>query len=67
MVGHDRLNAKEGEGGPADDGRLFTPDELALLLRMDRSGVEIERAETIRRVPPPARAPIDALLVACRR
>jgi SAM-dependent methyltransferase len=67
IVGHDRLNATEGEGGPPDDGRLFTPDELTLLLRTDSSGFEIERAETIRRVPPPARGPIDALLVARRQ
>lgn len=63
VVGHDRLNATEGEGGPPDTVRLFTADEIAReLLAVDPTLV-IERAEVVRRVPPPDRAPIDALLV----
>ena len=63
VVGHDRLNATEGEGGPPDSVRLFTADEVAAeLLAIDATFV-VERAEVVRRVPPPGRAPIDALLV----
>jgi SAM-dependent methyltransferase len=63
IVGHDRLNATEGEGGPPDSVRLFTADEVAAeLLAVDPTLV-VERAEVVRRVPPPGRAPIDALLV----
>jgi SAM-dependent methyltransferase len=66
IVGHDRLNATEGEGGPPDSVRLFTADEVAVeLLAVDPTLV-VERAEVIRRVPPPGRAPIDALLVVRR-
>jgi SAM-dependent methyltransferase len=62
IVGHDRLNATEGEGGPPDAVRLFTADEVAdELLAVDHSLV-VERSETVRRVPPPGRAPIDSLL-----
>jgi SAM-dependent methyltransferase len=67
VVGHDRLNATEGQGGPPDPERLFTAQEIgAELLAADRE-LEIEHAEVIRRVPPPGRAPIDALLVARRK
>lgn len=63
VVGHDRLNATEGEGGPPDTVRLFTADEVGReLLAVDPTLV-VERSETIRRVPPPGRAPIDSLLV----
>ncbi len=63
VVGHDRLNATEGQGGPPDTVRLFTADEIAgELLAIDPTLV-VERAEVVRRVPPPGRAPIDALLV----
>jgi SAM-dependent methyltransferase len=63
IVGHDRLNATEGEGGPPDSVRLFTAAEVAAeLLAVDPTLV-VERAEVVRRVPPPGRAPIDALLV----
>jgi SAM-dependent methyltransferase len=65
VVGHDRLNATEGEGGPDPD-RLFTADEIAAdLLAADQS-LEVERAEVVRRVPPPGRAPIDSLLIVRR-
>ena len=63
VVGHDRLNATEGEGGPPDTVRLFTADEIAReLLAVDPTLV-VERSEIVRRVPPPGRAPIDSLLV----
>jgi SAM-dependent methyltransferase len=63
VVGHDRLNATEGEGGPPDTVRLFTADEIAHeLLAVDPTLV-VERSETVRRVPPPGRGPIDSLLV----
>jgi SAM-dependent methyltransferase len=63
IVGHDRINATEGEGGPPDTVRLFTADEIAdELLAVDPTLV-VERSETVRRVPPPGRAPIDSLLV----
>jgi SAM-dependent methyltransferase len=63
VVGHDRLNATEGEGGPPDTVRLFTADEIAHeLLAVDPTFV-VERSEVVRRVPPPGRAPIDSLLV----
>jgi SAM-dependent methyltransferase len=66
VVGHDCLNATEGEGGPPDPIRLFTADEIATeLIAADRELV-IERAEVVRRVPLPGRAPIDALLVVRR-
>jgi SAM-dependent methyltransferase len=66
IVGHDRINATEGEGGPPDPDRLFTATEIAAELLAADSHLEIERAEVVRRVPPPGRAPIDALLVARR-
>lgn len=63
VVGHDRINATEGEGGPSDVTRLFTAAEIAAELRRADPTLAVERAETVRRVPPPGRAPIDALLV----
>jgi SAM-dependent methyltransferase len=62
VVGHDRLNATEGEGGPPPD-RLFTADEIGRELMSTDADLTIERAEVVRRVPPPGRGPIDALLV----
>jgi SAM-dependent methyltransferase len=63
VVGHDKLNATEGEGGPPDTVRLFTADEVAAeLLAVDPTLV-VERSEVVRRVPPPGRAPIDSLLL----
>jgi SAM-dependent methyltransferase len=63
IVGHHRLNATEGEGGPPDQSRLFTADEIALELRATDPDLLVERAEVVRRVPPPGRGPIDSLLV----
>jgi SAM-dependent methyltransferase len=67
VVGHDRLNATEGEGGPPDPERLFTAREISAELLADDPGLEIGRAEVVRRVPSPGRAPIDALLILRRR
>ena len=66
VVGHDRLNATEGEGGPADAARLLTADEIGRELLAADLELVVERAEVFRRMPPPARAPIDALLVVRR-
>jgi len=63
VVGHDRINATEGEGGPPDTVRLFTAVELAAELLAADPSLVVERAEVVRRVPPPGRAPIDSLLV----
>ncbi len=63
VVGHDRLNATEGEGGPPDQTRLFSPDEIARELAVADPSLETERAEVVRRVPAPGRAPIDSLLL----
>ncbi len=63
IVGHERINATEGEGGPPDTVRLFTADEIAHeLLAVDPTFV-VERSEVVRRVPPPGRAPIDSLVI----
>lgn len=67
VVGHDRLNATEGQGGPPDPERLFTAQEIGAELLATDPELEIERAALVRRVPPPGRAPIDALLVARRK
>ena len=63
VVGHDPLNATEGEGGPPDLSRLFTADMIARELQAADPGLVVERAEIVRRVPPPGRGPIDSLLV----
>ena len=66
VVGHDRLNASEGEGGPPDPLRLFTADEIGHELLAADPSLVVERAEVVRRVPRPGRGPIDALLVVRR-
>jgi SAM-dependent methyltransferase len=63
IVGHDRINATEGQGGPPDTARLFTAAEVAAELVAADPTLVVERAEVVRRVPPPGRAPIDALLL----
>ena len=67
IVGHDRSNLDEGEGGPRDPDRLFTAAEIGRDLLGAAPDFEIERAEVVRRVVEPERGPIDALLVARRR
>jgi SAM-dependent methyltransferase len=66
VIGHDRSNATEGEGGPPDPDRLFTARELAEELLAVDPALEVERAQVVRRRPPPERGPIDALLVVRR-
>jgi SAM-dependent methyltransferase len=63
IVGHDPLNATEGEGGPPDPARLFSAEEIAAELTAADPDLVVERAEVVRRVPPPGRAPIDSLLI----
>jgi SAM-dependent methyltransferase len=67
IVGHDRSNLDEGEGGPRDPDVLFTAAEIGRDLLDADPDFEVERAEIARRVEPPGRGPIDALLVARRR
>ena len=66
VVGHDRINATEGEGGPPDSVRLFTAKEVGRELLAADPELVVERAEVVRRVPPPGRAPIDSLLIVRR-
>jgi 2-polyprenyl-3-methyl-5-hydroxy-6-metoxy-1,4-benzoquinol methylase len=63
VVGHDKINATEGQGGPPDSVRLFTADEIAAEILAADPSLVVERAEVVRRVPPPGRAPIDSLLL----
>jgi SAM-dependent methyltransferase len=63
IVGHDRINATEGEGGPPDPTRLFTAAEIGAELAVADPALEVERADVVRWVQPPGRGPIDALLV----
>lgn len=66
VVGHDSTNISEGVGGPQDPAVLYSPDDLVA----DLPGLEIERAERVRR-PVPADAgeafAIDALVRAVRQ
>lgn len=62
IVGHDRTQAAEGLDGP-DPARLFTADEIGRELLAADPQLVVERAEVVRRVPPPDRSPIDALLL----
>jgi len=62
IVGHDRLHGAEGQGGPDPD-RLFTANEIAASLQAADPELTVERAEVVRRVPPPGRGPVDALLI----
>jgi SAM-dependent methyltransferase len=45
IVGQDLSNLSEGYGGPSDPAVLFTPDDVA----DDLDGLDIERAERVRR------------------
>jgi SAM-dependent methyltransferase len=46
VLGHDTTNLADGYGGPKDAAVLFTPDDVVAEL----GGLEIERAEQVRRV-----------------
>ncbi|GAB2928083.1 class I SAM-dependent methyltransferase [Micromonospora polyrhachis] len=45
VVGHDVANLTDGVGGPQDPGLLYTPDGIVAAL----DGLQIRRAETVRR------------------
>jgi SAM-dependent methyltransferase len=45
VVGHDLSNLEEGIGGPQDPAVLFSPEDIV----EDLSGLEIERAERVKR------------------
>lgn len=45
VLGHDTTNLTEGYGGPRDAAVLFTPEDVVAEL----DGLELERAETVRR------------------
>ncbi|HEX7491177.1 MAG TPA: class I SAM-dependent methyltransferase [Candidatus Limnocylindrales bacterium] len=66
ILGHDKINATEGVGGPPDTVRLFTADEIAAELLAADPSLVVDRAEVVRRVPPPGRAPIDSLILLTR-
>ena len=57
LVGHDSSNLAEGHGGPRDPAILFTPDEVAAEL----PGLEIERAERVRRPVSTQDGEVDAI------
>ncbi len=65
VVGHDRLHAAEGVGGP-DPARLFTANEIAAELAAADPSLEVERAQVVRRVSPPGHGPVDSLLIVRR-
>ena len=63
LVGHDLLNLTEGVGGPDNPAVLYTPDDVVQAL----SGLEIERAERVRRdVEGQPRPAIDCIVRATR-
>lgn len=62
VVGHDRTNLAEGQGGPQDPDVLFTPAEIAAEL----PGFDVVRADVIRRPGSPG-GPLDAVVRAIRR
>jgi SAM-dependent methyltransferase len=45
VVGHDLSNLEEGTGGPQDPALLFSPEDIV----EDLAGLEIERAERVKR------------------
>jgi SAM-dependent methyltransferase len=57
VVGHDLLNLTEGHGGPRNAAVLFTPADVVREL----SGVEIERAERVRRSVALEEAQVEAI------
>jgi len=63
VVGHDLANLTEGVGGPQDASRLYTAEGVAAAL----DGLDVQRAEQVRRpVPDTPRAAIDTLVRARR-
>jgi SAM-dependent methyltransferase len=67
LVAHDRSNLGRGYGGPQDPTVLYTAGDVGADL--DESGLQIERAETVRRAvatPNGERIALDALVRARR-
>ena len=67
LVGHDRRNLEHGHGGPQDPAVLYTASDV--VGDLEGAGLEIERAETVRRpvqTPAGERAALDALVRASR-
>ena len=67
LVGHDRRNLEHGHGGPQDPAVLYTPGDV--VGDLEGAGLEIERAETVKRpvdTPEGERAALDALVRARR-
>ncbi|HUY30388.1 MAG TPA: class I SAM-dependent methyltransferase [Acidimicrobiales bacterium] len=62
VVGHDLANLTEGVGGPQDPAVLFTPEDVV----RDLAGLEIVRAESVRRPVEGSGDAIDALVRARR-
>jgi SAM-dependent methyltransferase len=63
LVGHDLLNLTQGVGGPDNPSVLYTPDDVVEAL----AGLEIERAERVRRdIEGEPRPAIDCLVRATR-
>jgi 2-polyprenyl-3-methyl-5-hydroxy-6-metoxy-1,4-benzoquinol methylase len=66
VVGHDASNIAEGHGGPQDPAVLYGPDEV---VRAAGTGLEVERAERVRRPVETEGGRVDAIdcLVRARR
>jgi SAM-dependent methyltransferase len=67
LVGHDSRNLEHGHGGPQDPAVLYTAGEV--VGDLEGAGLEIERAETVRRpvqTPEGERVALDALVRARR-
>lgn len=62
VVGHDRTNLIDGQGGPQDPEVLFTAREIAAEL----AGFDVLRAEASRRPPGAPHGPLDAVVRATR-
>ncbi len=63
VVAHHPRNVTEGVGGPPDATRLFTAEEIATDVLVSDPDLLIDRAEMARQAPPPARSPLDTLLI----
>jgi len=57
VIGHDLTNLDEGYGGPQDSAVLFTPDDVAA----DLAGLDIVRAERVRRPVSTEAGEVDAI------
>lgn len=57
VVGHDSTNLTEGTGGPQDPAVLFSPEDVA----NDLPGLDIERAERVRRPVHTEHGDVDAI------